>query len=119
MNALFHGFRHYVDFRGRDTRSQFWGFVIATHLIGMILLLPMMMSMVDCYKAMLQDPAMMDVLGRALESVADHDAFTRILEEEYMPQAEQFAENYYAGFATAFSPAFLGNYPLNCTRNVV
>lgn len=108
MNALFHGFRHYVDFRGRDTRSQFWGFVIATHLIGMILLLPMMMSMVDCYKAMLQDPAMMDVLERALESVADHDAFTRILEEEYMPQAEQFAENYYAGSATAFSPAFLG-----------
>lgn len=44
MNALIHGFRHYVDFSGRDSRRQFWGFFLLTRLISLLLLLPIVIA---------------------------------------------------------------------------
>ena len=40
MSSLCHGFRHYIDFSGRDNRALFWGFIISTHVIFCLLLIP-------------------------------------------------------------------------------
>lgn len=108
MKNLLYGFRHYVDFRGCDTRSQFWGFVIATHLIGIILFTPFIASFMECYKAMLQDPTILDTLERGMELVAERDEFTRVMQDECVPQIEQFIEIYYANFAAEYPLAFWG-----------
>lgn len=44
MFSLIHGYRHYADFTGRDTRRQFWGFILASILIGILLTLPILFS---------------------------------------------------------------------------
>ncbi len=108
MKNLLHGFRHYVDFRGCDTRSQFWGFVITTHLIGIILFMPFIASFMECYKAMLQDPAMLDTLERMMEVIAKQEEFARVMQDELVPQAERFLEIYYANFAGDHPLAFWG-----------
>ena len=108
MNNLLHGFRHYVDFRGCDTRSQFWGFVIATHLVGIILLIPFLTSFMECYRAMLQDPMIQNTLMGMIELAADQEEFARVMQDELMPQVEQFLETYYANFAGGHPLAFWG-----------
>ncbi len=106
MNNLLHGFRHYVDFRGRDTRSQFWGFVITTHLVEIILFIPFLTSLMECYKAMLQDLTIQSTLMEMVDLVADQGEFTRVMQDELMPQVEQFLETYYANFAGEYPLAF-------------
>lgn len=45
INGLLHGFRHYFDFSGRDSRSLFWGFIISTQLITIVpLALPVVIA---------------------------------------------------------------------------
>ena len=40
MKGLLHGFRHYADFSGRDSRSLYWSFIIGTHFVLILLALP-------------------------------------------------------------------------------
>lgn len=58
MNSLFHGFRHYADFSGRDTRGQFWGFILSTQIISLILLIPIIIfsyhMLADAFRAMME-----------------------------------------------------------------
>lgn len=46
MKGFIHGFRHYIDFAGRDSRSLFWGFIIGTHLVFLLLLIPLLVFLV-------------------------------------------------------------------------
>lgn len=36
MKGFIHGFKHYFDVSGRDSRSLYWGFIISTNLIGLL-----------------------------------------------------------------------------------
>lgn len=55
MKALIHGFRHYADFKSRDSRAVFWKFIISTHLILILLLAPTIYSLLHIFQDILQD----------------------------------------------------------------
>lgn len=62
FKALAEGFRGYVCFRGRMTRASFWNFVITTHLLIFLLLLPAFVEFMKFYRFMLEDSRILDLL---------------------------------------------------------
>lgn len=96
FSALADGFRHYADFRGRTARAGFWNFVVATHLLVLLCLLPAIVEFMKFYDFMLHDTRFLDVLIPMLSdlTVLDTAALENVALElggEYMAGgAEQF-----------------------------
>lgn len=61
MKGLIHGFRHYAVFSGRDSRSLFWGFIIWSHLIGILFILPMAWLVGEFFRAFVANLGSIDV----------------------------------------------------------
>lgn len=62
MNFLRYGFCHYVTFTGRDSRPTYWGFIISTHLILILLLLPLFHTLITSMEEFLKQPEMVQLL---------------------------------------------------------
>lgn len=67
MNSVFHGFRHYADFGGRDTRSAYWSFIICTHLISILLLLPFCYTVISAVWEFMTQPEILQLIRSAGE----------------------------------------------------
>lgn len=65
-HGLLHGFRHYADFSGRDSRRVFWNFIIATHLVFILLLLPGIAALLAFWRTLLEDEFIVQTLAYAL-----------------------------------------------------
>lgn len=65
MKSLLYGFQHYVDFSGKDSRSTYWGFIVGTHLILILLLLPSICLLMNCIIELFQTPQMASLLQDA------------------------------------------------------
>lgn len=79
IKALKEGFLHYADFSGRTTRAMFWNFVVGTHLLIMLCMLPAMLEFFRFYDFLLHDVRFLDrILG---DGVIDPDAIMAVAQE--------------------------------------
>lgn len=62
IKALKEGFLHYVDFSGRSTRAMFWNFVVGTHLLILLCMLPAMLEFFRFYDFLLHDTRFIDTV---------------------------------------------------------
>ncbi len=62
IKALKEGFLHYVDFSGRSTRAMFWNFVVGTHLLILLCMLPAMLEFFRFYDFLLHDTRFIDTI---------------------------------------------------------
>ncbi len=60
LHALIDGFRRYADFRGRTSRSGFWNFIVATHLLVLLCMLPALVEFLRFYRFILQDERLLE-----------------------------------------------------------
>lgn len=88
FRALLNGFRNFADFRGRTARAEFWNFVVATHLVIMLLMLPAFVDFMKFWHFMLEDVRFLDVLAGVL--VGDVGA------EALEPIATELVTEYYS-----------------------
>lgn len=84
MSSLLHGFRHYATFTGRDTRATYWGFIVSTHLIFILLLLPCIYTFMSCVEEFLNQPGVVPLLLTAAEGNA-------AAMDELLDQSREFA----------------------------
>lgn len=68
MNALLLGFRKYADFSGRTTRRDFWQFVMLTHTLLFLLLLPAWLLLLQWFHDVMNDPRVLDVLVAMIQT---------------------------------------------------
>ncbi len=96
FRALIDGFRHYADFRGCTARAGFWNFVVATHLLVLLCLMPAIVEFMKFYDFMLHDTRFLDVFipmvtDPAMLDEAAIEAVVGELFDEYMAGGlEQF-----------------------------
>ena len=62
IKALKEGFLHYADFSGRATRAMFWNFVVGTHLLILLCMLPAMLEFFRFYDFLLHDTRFIDLI---------------------------------------------------------
>ena len=55
MNALINGFRHYVDFSGREAKGQFWMYILLSQLILVVFAVPVFVTGTLMYRDVLQE----------------------------------------------------------------
>ncbi len=89
FTSLAEGFRGYACFHGRMARASFWNFVISTHLLIFLLLLPAFVEFMKFYRFMLEDSRVLDLLtarvNPALIDLEEYLARTVLeLGEEYL-----------------------------------
>ncbi len=89
--ALINGFRHYTDFRGCASRAEFWNFIIATHLLVLLCMLPAFVEFMKFYNFLLHDVRFIDELALVLGEPA---AFRQ---EAFGAVVKDLAEEYFAG----------------------
>lgn len=79
IKALKEGFLHYADFSGRATRALFWNFVIGTHLLILLCMLPAMLEFFRFYDFLLHDTRFIDlILG---DGMIASDAVMAVVQE--------------------------------------
>lgn len=102
FRSLAEGFRHYVDFRGRTARAGFWNFVVATHLLVLLCMLPAIVEFMKFYDFMLHDTRFLDELIPMVsgQSVPDTEVLLEV--------ARELGEEYVAGGAEQFKFALVG-----------
>lgn len=92
ISALKEGFLHYADFRGRTARSGFWNFVVGTHLLILLCMLPAMLEFFRFYDFLLRDVRFAELIfggGMPTLESLDVDTIGRVVQE--------LAEEYVAG----------------------
>lgn len=62
IKALKEGFIHYADFGGCTTRAGFWNFVVGTHLLILLCMLPAMLEFFRFYDFLLHDVRFLDLI---------------------------------------------------------
>lgn len=107
MQALKHGFLHYADFRGRSKRAEFWGFIVGTHLLVLLCLLPAFLEFLKFYDFMLHDVRFLDVFVPVLSGtggfgLAESDKM------ELIAVVRELAEEFFAGGVSQFQAAVAG-----------
>lgn len=95
MNSLLLALRHYADFRGRTPRQPFWSFIVLSQCIGFLLLLPLLVSFMQCWWQMLHDSLLQDSIVSMLEDIGSAE---QVFKEQVVPQAVEFIFGYYADF---------------------
>ncbi len=103
MNALIYCLRHCVDFSGRDSRRVFWTFIALSQTIGILLLIPWLISFFECWWEMTHDPVLLDIMTAML---TDMSSAEHIFYSEYLPQAQNFISSYYADLPFSHPFAF-------------
>lgn len=93
MKALLHGFRHYADFSGRDSRSVFWGFIVLTHMIFMLLLLPGIWVLMKFWRALLADDYIVQTI--ALE-VIENGRAESLFDADMLAAVQEVAQGFFA-----------------------
>lgn len=81
MKSLIHGFTHYVDFYGRDSRSTFWGFIVGTHLILILLFAPILYTLIDAFRLIIENPQIMDLLSSMEDKAATQEEIIEITKQ--------------------------------------
>ena len=92
MNGFVHGFRHYADFSGRDSRSLYWSFIVGTHTVLILLALPAHIML------MLALPGFLEELFSTFTLAEVEDIVTMVQGNEF----SQFVTTYFTEF-------FVGN----------
>lgn len=62
FRGLIEGFRHYADFRGCSTRAQATSFLVGSHLIVVLLLLPAIVELLQFWRFAVEDVRFYDML---------------------------------------------------------
>ena len=84
IKALKEGFLHYADFSGRATRAMFWNFVVGTHLLILLCLLPAMWEFFRFYDFLLHDTRFIDrILGDGMIAPDSIMSVVQELGQEY------------------------------------
>ncbi len=82
LKALSDGFRHYADFRGRTTRALFWNFIVATHLLIILLMLPAIVEFMKFWRFAMEDVRMLNAILAVYHSTtAAADTIVAVLAE--------------------------------------
>lgn len=90
IKALIDGFRRYVDFRGRTGRAGFWNFVIATHLVIILLMVPAYVEFLRFFRFALEDVRMQELMVQVAEQTAPAESLLPMMNErveEYLAHA--------------------------------
>lgn len=84
IKALKEGFLHYADFSGCATRAMFWNFVVGTHLLILLCLLPAMLEFFRFYDFLLHDTRFIDqILGDGMIAPDSIMSVVQELGQEY------------------------------------
>ncbi|MDO5472493.1 MAG: DUF805 domain-containing protein [Akkermansia sp.] len=102
LKSLREGFRHYADFRGRSTRAMFWNFVVATHLVIWLCMLPALVEFMKFYHFLLQDVRFVSLFldSKTLALAYDTSMVECVVKE--------LGEEYFAGGVAELWPVLLG-----------
>lgn len=90
IKALKEGFLHYADFSGRTARAGFWNFVVGTHLLILLCMLPALLEFFRFYDFLLHDVRFAELIfggGMVTPESLDVEAMGSVLQElagEYM-----------------------------------
>lgn len=90
IKALKEGFLHYADFNGRTTRAGFWNFVVGTHMLILLCMLPALLEFFRFYDFLLHDVRFVELIfggGMVAPELLDVGAVGSVvkeLAEEYM-----------------------------------
>jgi len=90
IRALIDGFRRYVDFRGRTGRAGFWNFVIATHLVIILLMVPAYVEFLHFFRFAMEDVRVQDMMVQVAEQTAPVESLLPVMNEladEYLAHA--------------------------------
>ena len=107
IQALKHGFVHYADFRGRSSRAEFWGFIVTTHLLVLLCLMPAFLEFLKFYNFMLHDVRFLDVFMPILSDTGG----LGLSESDKMELAtvvHELAEEFFAGGFSQLAPTVAG-----------
>lgn len=97
FKSLGEGFRCYACFRGRMARANYWNFVISTHLLIFLLLLPAFVEFMRFYRFMLEDVRMLDLLAAVLDSLTTSANLSFVdFEESALQLVKELGEEYLA-----------------------
>ncbi len=109
FKSLGEGFRGYACFRGRMARANYWNFVISTHLLILLLLLPAFVEFMKFYRFMLEDVRVLDLLATVLDSLTTRANLSSVdLEESALRLVKELGEEYLAAGNRDFTWAIVG-----------
>ncbi len=80
MKAIINGFRQYAYFSGTTNRRDFWEFIILTHIITVLLLLPAWWLFLQLFSEIINDPRILDLLFATTQTTPD-EAYNIICNE--------------------------------------
>ncbi len=108
FESLAEGFRGYIHFRGRMARASYWNFIISTHLLVFLLLLPAFVEFMKFYRFLLEDSRVLDLLtARVNPALIDLEEYlVRIVQEmgaEYLAAGNHDFTWAIAGLVAAFA----------------
>ena len=93
IKGIIHGFRRYFDFSGRDSRSLYWAFIISTHMVFILLLMPAVIAFMTELHDLLEE-----LLSQALLPEVDPAYFLGYAAAYFIDYFADFAENHPFGF---------------------
>jgi len=79
-----------VDFRGRTGRAGFWNFVIATHLVIILLMVPAYVEFLHFFRFAMEDVRVQDMMVQVAEQTAPVESLLPVMNEladEYLAHA--------------------------------
>ncbi len=100
MKALIYGFRHYAQFSGTTPRRDFWEFIVLTHLVLILLLLPAWWLFLQLFNDIISDPRILDLLFAMAQTTPDEaysiagNELASALADICLPFAEHLVADY-------------------------
>ena len=88
MNALLNGFRHYVDFSGREAKGQFWMYILLSQLILVVFAAPVFVTGTLMYRDVLQEEPVREAVTGIVEQLnegASSDEAVQMVIDEVIP----------------------------------
>lgn len=79
-----------MDFRGRTSRAGFWNFVVVTHLVIILLMVPAYVEFLSFFRFAMEDVRVQDMMVQVAEQTAPVENLIPVmseLSEEYMAHA--------------------------------
>lgn len=105
MKALLHGFAHYSDFYGKDSRSLYWNFIVATHLICILFFLPGIVALLQYWRVLLEDPFIGQTIAMEVLCRGDMSCFA---EEEFWAMVSEVSCDFWSSPWQKFPFAIVG-----------
>lgn len=80
MNAFFHCIRHYFDCSGRECRRVYWTYIVVTHLVLIVLLIPVLTVMTTGWQDVLSHEENVDEISEALYDISEDQSKENVKE---------------------------------------